>query len=400
MAKSKNGFCRLFLVTLAVLAATVQLGSPRCEVGSPNSPSPREWERILDSGHLRLTPQWSPDGASIMFSAEFRHRPYVYTYGTYIVAADGSSLSWLSEGNGPEEHDFSPDFSPDGSEIVYTTTKFEVPTEDGPWAQQIATIQRNFEIETSWPDGSHRLRLTYNGIQDTSPIWSPDGRRIAFIRDAPGHGIRGVYSMDADGSHVKLLHAFAEQEIIPGSPGLGSLIFWQGSAPGTGLDWSPDGEMLAFVVQQLAFVDEQSKNRAIKDSTDVTENDVLYVVGTGGAGLKPVFVSRRTFSRSAASILGRPSWSPDGSKIAFFEHVRKDYWDLVKRHSDTLVVDGTQEEVALGTTLYAVRRDGSGIRVLASGLDGPDPYASVSWAPDGGSILRKTSEDPHQWAIF
>ena len=46
-------------------------------------------------------------------------------------------------------------------------------------------------------DGSGVTRLTYNDVNDLSPAWSPDGRRIAFSSDRDGNF--EIYVMNAAG---------------------------------------------------------------------------------------------------------------------------------------------------------------------------------------------------------
>ena len=60
-------------------------------------------------------------------------------------------------------------------------------------------------------DGSGQMRLTDNPASDISPIWSPDGRRIAFSSDRddpdPNDDVRigSIYVMNADGSDLTCL---------------------------------------------------------------------------------------------------------------------------------------------------------------------------------------------------
>jgi len=49
-------------------------------------------------------------------------------------------------------------------------------------------------------DGSGKTNITNNPALDGSPVWSPDGTRIAFTSDRKG--ISDIYTMDADGSNV------------------------------------------------------------------------------------------------------------------------------------------------------------------------------------------------------
>ena len=46
-------------------------------------------------------------------------------------------------------------------------------------------------------DGSSQRRLTSNGADDLSPVWSPDGKRMAFVSYIYGPG--EIIIMAADG---------------------------------------------------------------------------------------------------------------------------------------------------------------------------------------------------------
>ena len=117
-------------------------------------------------------------------------------------------------GSAPYELDFAPDVSPDGTRIVYTTTQYG---EIGPAGFIGRALYRNFEIETSALDGSDRRRLTENGEHDhdVAPAWSPDGNRIAFVREGY-QAERGIYVMAADGSNARRIVAFRAADIAAG----------------------------------------------------------------------------------------------------------------------------------------------------------------------------------------
>ena len=52
-------------------------------------------------------------------------------------------------------------------------------------------------------DGQNQARLTVNKANDTNPVWSPDGKKIAFMSDRDG--LEQIYVMDADGKNqIKL----------------------------------------------------------------------------------------------------------------------------------------------------------------------------------------------------
>jgi TolB protein len=114
-------------------------------------------------------------------------------------------------------------------------------------------------------DGTRKRSITRDWGVDGFPVWSPDGRRIAFVSEL--FGGRGLQVMNADGSGRRtLLHGV------------------NGSHP----TWSPDGRRIAFGSSHLAEFSE------------------LYLVNADGSGL------RRLAERGLA-----PVWSPDGQTIAF-----------------------------------------------------------------------------------
>lgn len=139
-------------------------------------------------------PEWSPDGARIVFEA--------VEGGIFSVGADGSSLTEISDdGHGPK-------WSPDGTRVVF-----------------FAEFDGNVDIYVMGTDGSNRSRLTSDPADDVSPAWAPDGRRIAFVSQRNGN--RDLFLVDPDGSHeTRLTHS---------------------SAPDEAFSWAPDGERIVYV---------------------------------------------------------------------------------------------------------------------------------------------------------
>jgi Tol biopolymer transport system component len=132
-------------------------------------------------------------------------------------------------------------------------------------------------------DGHNRRQLT-SGTGELSPTLAPDGRRILFI--AQGVRQRGLYVMQADGTHKKRLTQSRE------SP-------YEAS-------WSPNGKQIVFV-------------RQFPPIPYVTPRSNIFVINADGTGLH-----RLTTTKAEESA---PAWSPNRKRIAFIRSVG--YWDLV-----------------------------------------------------------------------
>ena len=97
---------------------------------------------------------------------------------TYVVDVASGALTGISSDTGLPPW---PVWSPDGKRIAFTSNR------DG-----------NDEIYVMNPDGSNVKRLTNNDADDEWPSWSPDGKRLAFQSFRDGNW--EIYVMNADGS--------------------------------------------------------------------------------------------------------------------------------------------------------------------------------------------------------
>jgi dipeptidyl aminopeptidase/acylaminoacyl peptidase len=103
--------------------------------------------------------------------------------------------------------------SPDGKQIVFTRT----------WVDKAKDQYRSnlWIVET---DGSRVRELTTGDRGDSSPVWSPDGKRIAFLSDRDGTAQLFVMYVD-----TKEVAQLTHLEQAPGN-----------------IKWSPDSKQIAF----------------------------------------------------------------------------------------------------------------------------------------------------------
>jgi Tol biopolymer transport system component len=149
--------------------------------------------QLTNSGR-NSSPHWSPDGTRIVFYNFFYN--FGSTVGIYVMNADGSNQTPLTN----SRYDYDPKWSPDSSRITFTSFRDE--------PSPSTCNNCNVEIYSMNADGSNQTRLTNNPRLDTSPEWSPDGTRIVF-RSLRDNNIN-IYVMNADGTSQTRLTNYTE----------------------------------------------------------------------------------------------------------------------------------------------------------------------------------------------
>ena len=205
----------------------------------------------------------------------------------FLENLDGSSEQGLVFGNGS--------LSADGTKLVYGDNSGNI------WLLDVKSGQKT--------------ALT-SGMSDALPLWSPDGRQIVFVRQ---EGIPGIYLMDADGIHLRLLvEGVNKPQLGAWAPDGSQVLYWVTSTDNNSLlrgvnpatdkindlftihqsqmsspAYSPDGQWIAYL-----------------DKVDGRMASGLYVSHPDGMG-------RRLMIQLDTWILGGLSWSPDGKWVSF-----------------------------------------------------------------------------------
>lgn len=174
--------------------------------------------RKLSIGEYQATrcnyyPFWSPDGSRIAFTTSREGK-----WSVYVMDDGGSNPRNVSSPLDQGGFNFPTGWSPDGRVV------FLHPTGAPTGARLQAYIVK--------PDGSD-LEPLFGRTGDHSPDWSPDGSKVAFIRDADGGS--SLFVMNADGTNLRRLTEHSGQD-----------VFQSGSFQNDYSHWSPDGRWIAF----------------------------------------------------------------------------------------------------------------------------------------------------------
>ncbi len=235
-----------------------------------------------------------------------------------------------------------PDFVPAG---ILAVARY---TEDGPPAIHVVNA-----------DGSNAVRLTPEDMHATSPAWSPDGRRIAFVRHAEESA--ELYIVNSDGSNP--VRRVAEAGLHVATP-----------------VWSRDGARIIYMayrrgVPSAEMVDPDNgapvRIDIARRSWDIPAwspaGDRIAMIRQSTLEIMSLdAVYFRQIPLGAGSGFRDPAWSPDGRTIALSScrSVLPDFY-------------------CAGYQLDLVAADGSGrISHLVQG------WASrLAWSPDGSTIV-------------
>jgi Tol biopolymer transport system component len=162
--------------------------------------------KITDTPKYDAEPIVSSDGSQIVFGSQ--------RYGDfdiYIINANGSNLRRLTQKVG---YDGGPWFSPDGKKIAWRAWYPETEEELALWRD---CMEKNYIIGVPldiWvmnADGTGKVRLIQNGATNWSPSWHPDGKRIIFASNMDdwhddikkfGHNFE-LYLINIDGTGLE-----------------------------------------------------------------------------------------------------------------------------------------------------------------------------------------------------
>ncbi len=129
----------------------------------------------------------------------------------------------------------------------------------------------NQDIYIQFQEGVPPQRLTDSPDPERYPAWSPDGERIAYVRQVDGRA--AIFVMRADGT--------GQTRLTADDGGKSSMP-----------TWSPDGRQIAYT----------------HTTPDDPDHPRIYVMHADGSDPRPL--------TPAGTLAAQPAWSPDGRRIA------------------------------------------------------------------------------------
>ena len=269
---------------------------------------------------------WSPDGTKIAFATNDDNSASLY-----IMNADGSNPTKIIDAkdlslNRQATPDWQlgiggPVWSPDGRKIAFDAS------------HTIGGTLSIFDMYVIDVDGSNLVTPADRPAFDSGPAWSPDSQKIAFgsgvewdkvgvIFNSCG-GIGGICVMNADGTNLISIANGTGYGGIDGAP-----------------NWSPDGTKIAF-------------------SSGRNGDREIFVMNSDGS-------NTINLTNYGAAWDDGPIWSPDGEKIAFNSYR-----------------DGNFE-------IYVMKADGSNLVNLTNN---PTDEGGPVWSPDGTKLAFGSERD-------
>jgi TolB protein len=271
------------------------------------NPDGTDMQRITKDSSNNLHPSWSPDGTKITFDSM---RGSHIMSSIYVMDADGGNISCLTE---QTQFCRQPAWSPDSRHIAYCTMVDVSP--GGAYSPRMFVPDDIFVMDT---DGKNKQYV----VGGWCPSWTSDSQYIAYTSGCSGSAWL-VYTINIENLDIAEYNASGF-----------SIKFPQRDFPTAVI--SPDGKSVAF--------DHYGKPYYRRD---------VYIMS-----LDTKEVRRLTGKMEGSCSC--PTWSPDGTKVAFVTIVGT-------KANANIILGGQQEE----TAIYVIDADGNNPTLLVE--DGMQP---------------------------
>ncbi len=351
--------------------------------------------RVTSFQGTTVNPKFSPDGASIAFSAE-----YGGNLDVYVVRAEGGEPRRLTWHPGA---DTVQGWSPDGKSILFTSSRatwapsgaarfFLVPESGG--VEEPMALPRGYQgkisadgrriayrMNSSWDEERRNYRggqnrpvwvvdlKTYDLVsppwtdsKDTDPVWVGD--QVYFISDRDG--VANVWAFETGNKRLRQVTKFSDFDVKAVDAGGGAVVFEQGGyihelEPGSGrtkvVNITATGDF-PWMMPRWEDVSARISNIAISPTGKravVEARGEIFTIPTDKGDV-------RNLTRTSGVAERNPVWSPDGKYVSYFSD-RSGEYRLVIEEQDGLA---PPREIT---------------------LQKPTHYYTPSWSPDSKKLL-------------
>ncbi|MBX3401211.1 MAG: PD40 domain-containing protein [Gemmataceae bacterium] len=377
----------------------------------------------FDSGHDTVT-GWTPDGKNIVFSST-RSPAYPSNAEVFTVPVDGGQETRLNLFEGKEAY-----FAPTGKHVAFVRGP-------GLWYRKGYRGSSNDDLWIANADGENPRQLTRFNGQDTSPMWSPDGKTLYYVGESPAKpGIANIVAQSVQPDSASLVvgapkpltnHSdeFVRRARISGN---GEWIVYECGADLFVVN-TKTGQNRKLAIEVHAD-DKQNTERTVTFTRDATEfalspdeshavvvvHGELFLTKVPGGGKATRLTDHPAFDSA-------PTWAPDGKSIVFASD-RTGVVDLYKLEPDdvehpemtkahkfktTRLTDSLEEETAIvfspkgdlvtfirGGKLWSMKPDGKDQKVVIGDVQVMD----YDWSPDGKYIAYARMDGSFASEVF
>jgi Tol biopolymer transport system component len=357
--------------------------------------------RLTSGTRDDILPAWSPDGRYIAFCRTLIPITDVHRAEIYIVPASGGQERKIGEGRRGVS------WSPDGKTLAIAD---KPEASGGIILVSLQTLRR-------------RQMTSPRPYSDNLPVFSPDGRRIAFTRDF-GYSAREIYVVPATGGRAQRLTfdreptygaawtADSREIVFASNRGVGGESLWRVAANGG----SP--RRLSTTLEGGFSPSVSGKRLVYTQASKDTNIDAYAGPGFGSGSVPDRFGGPKALIHSSRRD-DSPSISPDGKRIAFVSKRtgNEEIWTLALhgKHLKQLTsfrgpATGTPrwspdgrwiafDSLAAGNPdIYVIDANGGTPRRLTTGLSG---NFMPSWSSDAQWLYFKSnrSGSDQMWKV-
>ncbi len=245
----------------------------------------KDVKQVTQHHSIAFAPAWSPDGTKLAYSVYAKHRGNIKNIDLFEFDFRTSTYRVISNRKGINS---GAAYNPDGSGHIALTMSF----------------LGNPEIFTFNPANDTVTRLTKSFGFDVDPIYSPDGKSLAFVSSRSGQPM--IYKMSAEGSDVKRLTYAGHYNATPTWSPTNNKIGFAGDIDGH-FDifiMNPDGTNIERLTKAQGNNEDPSfsaDGNFLVFSSNRTGQSNIYVMNVDGT-----YVKRMTYGLGNCS---SPKWS-------------------------------------------------------------------------------------------